>query len=639
MGGDIHVDSTPGVGSTFWFDLPVARTAWSASPSRSARPRRSPAPATISALRRGSSSRIAVARGASPLRRRQLRVSRGSVEVVVTLRAPVARGRREPATARLPRSRCARAACSSPRRRRSRYLAAPRSRADAVARAHRARDSRRVRPLALRRHAERPRRRRPAADRSPARARARASRRSGRARRTTRALDRTPQLIGAPVVWGPTLANAGQGMKIGIIDEGVDQTHPFFSPAGFTMPAGFPKGNTAFTTAKVIVARAFAPPSPKWKYATLPFDPEDTRARHARRGHRRGRPRHARRRSSRRSRCPGIAPAAYIGNYKALTVPTAVLRSRRQRARDREGDRAGGRGRDGRDQPVARRAGDRAVARHRRQGDRRRRRRRRRPVHRRRQRGRRRGKGSVGSPGERAARDHRRRVHDGSRRPGRRDRRLLVDRADAVLAAAQAGRDRAGRQHPLVAAASRAGRSSAARAWPRRTSPARPRCSSSAHPTWTVAQIKSALDADGRSRLHERRAHGRGDARCAQAAAASTSRARTNPLVFAAPSSVSFGLMKPRHEQDDLDRADRRRRRRRRRGRSSLTHAAGEHAVRARLGHGAGHARRRRRRSPRARTRATGPGFVTLRRGTDVRADPVLAPRRAPAARQADDDR
>ena len=52
------------------------------------------------------------------------------------------------------------------------------------------------------------------------------------------ALDRTPQLIGAPAVWGPTLANAGQGMKIGIIDEGVDQTHPFLSPVGFTMPAG-----------------------------------------------------------------------------------------------------------------------------------------------------------------------------------------------------------------------------------------------------------------------------------------------------------------------------------------------------------------------------------------------------------------
>jgi minor extracellular serine protease Vpr len=47
-------------------------------------------------------------------------------------------------------------------------------------------------------------------------------------------LDRTPQLIGAPQVWGPTLATAGQGMKIGVIDDGIDQTHPFFSPAGYT---------------------------------------------------------------------------------------------------------------------------------------------------------------------------------------------------------------------------------------------------------------------------------------------------------------------------------------------------------------------------------------------------------------------
>ena len=89
-------------------------------------------------------------------------------------------------------------------------------------------------------------------------------------------LDRSPQLIGAPALWGPTRATAGQGMKIGVIDEGVDQTHPFFNPAGYTMPAGYPLGDTAFTTAKVIVARAFAPPTPQWKYAKLPFDPENS---------------------------------------------------------------------------------------------------------------------------------------------------------------------------------------------------------------------------------------------------------------------------------------------------------------------------------------------------------------------------
>ena len=75
-------------------------------------------------------------------------------------------------------------------------------------------------------------------------------------------LDRSPELIGADQLWGaPAFSSAGNGIKIGIIDDGVDQAHPFFDPAGYTMPAGFPKGNTTYTTAKVIAARAFAPPT------------------------------------------------------------------------------------------------------------------------------------------------------------------------------------------------------------------------------------------------------------------------------------------------------------------------------------------------------------------------------------------
>ena len=45
-------------------------------------------------------------------------------------------------------------------------------------------------------------------------------------------LDQSVPLIKAPVLWGPTLATAGQGIKIGIIDDGVDQAHAFFGPAG-----------------------------------------------------------------------------------------------------------------------------------------------------------------------------------------------------------------------------------------------------------------------------------------------------------------------------------------------------------------------------------------------------------------------
>ena len=132
-------------------------------------------------------------------------------------------------------------------------------------------------------------------------------------------LDRSPQLIGAPAMWGPDLATAGQGIKIGIVDEGVDQTHPFFNPAGYTMPAGYPKGNTAYTTAKVIVARAFPPANTTWRYAALPFDPElSEHATHVA-GIAAGNNGTA---ESRTVTVSGIAPKAYLGNYKALTVPT-----------------------------------------------------------------------------------------------------------------------------------------------------------------------------------------------------------------------------------------------------------------------------------------------------------------------------
>ncbi|HYP08394.1 MAG TPA: S8 family serine peptidase [Bryobacteraceae bacterium] len=56
-------------------------------------------------------------------------------------------------------------------------------------------------------------------------------------------------------------ANAGAGMKIGIIDTGVDSSHPAFADAGFQMPDGFPRVNrstdTRYTNNKVIVARNY----------------------------------------------------------------------------------------------------------------------------------------------------------------------------------------------------------------------------------------------------------------------------------------------------------------------------------------------------------------------------------------------
>jgi len=127
----------------------------------------------------------------------------------------------------------------------------------------------------------------------------------------------TPSFIGAPALWGPQLASAGQGVKIGIIDDGVDRVHPYFKARGYKMPRGFPKGNKRFTDAKVIVARAFAPRSPKWKYARRPFDPLNSE--HA--THVAGIAAGNYRTLAKSTRVSGVAPRAYIGNYKVLTIP------------------------------------------------------------------------------------------------------------------------------------------------------------------------------------------------------------------------------------------------------------------------------------------------------------------------------
>jgi len=115
------------------------------------------------------------------------------------------------------------------------------------------------------------------------------------------------------------IPNAGAGIKIGIIDEGVDQTHRFFDPTGYQMPPGYPRGQADFTTAKVIVARAFPPPGATWPHASKPFDPEQSSHGTHVAGIAAG---NADTPASGGARISGIAPRAYIGNYKALTIPT-----------------------------------------------------------------------------------------------------------------------------------------------------------------------------------------------------------------------------------------------------------------------------------------------------------------------------
>ncbi|MGO9971081.1 MAG: S8 family serine peptidase, partial [Bryobacteraceae bacterium] len=97
-------------------------------------------------------------------------------------------------------------------------------------------------------------------------------------RRFKAKLDRAVQLVNGPAAWtalgGST--NAGAGVKIGILDSGLELTNPMFQDSSLSMPAGFPKckptaseypagwpydssstADCAFTNSKVIVARSY----------------------------------------------------------------------------------------------------------------------------------------------------------------------------------------------------------------------------------------------------------------------------------------------------------------------------------------------------------------------------------------------
>jgi subtilisin family serine protease len=135
-------------------------------------------------------------------------------------------------------------------------------------------------------------------------------------------LNKTPQLIGAPAVWGPTLDTSGNGMKIAVLDDGLDRTHVFFDATGYAYPPGYPKGNAAYTSPKVIVARAFVPATPAWKNAQMPFDPQHSEHATNVAGIAAGNHDTLATFGNTKVRASGIAPGAYIGNYKVLTIPT-----------------------------------------------------------------------------------------------------------------------------------------------------------------------------------------------------------------------------------------------------------------------------------------------------------------------------
>ena len=85
--------------------------------------------------------------------------------------------------------------------------------------------------------------------------------------------------IGAPAVWEKVggVNAAGEGIKVAVIDTGVDPNHPGLDPTGYRYPVGYPKGDTRYTTPKVIVMRGYyRPDDPPRNPAPLPLHPHGT---------------------------------------------------------------------------------------------------------------------------------------------------------------------------------------------------------------------------------------------------------------------------------------------------------------------------------------------------------------------------
>jgi minor extracellular serine protease Vpr len=141
-------------------------------------------------------------------------------------------------------------------------------------------------------------------------------------------LNRATQVLNAPAAWNALggLQSAGQGMKIAVLDSGIDQTHPAFQDNALPMPGGYPLcsgSDCAFTSNKIIVARSYvrqlsagSAPNPAADSRPDDYSPRD------RDGH-----------GTAVASCAagawyngsiqisGMAPKAYLGNYKIYGSP------------------------------------------------------------------------------------------------------------------------------------------------------------------------------------------------------------------------------------------------------------------------------------------------------------------------------
>ncbi|SDX36684.1 Serine protease, subtilisin family [Marininema mesophilum] len=129
------------------------------------------------------------------------------------------------------------------------------------------------------------------------------------------AMNASHSIINDKPLW--TMGYKGSGVKVAVIDGGIDQDHPFFKDPSLKVPEGFPKVPAgkdewkSYTSNKVIVARVFSPETSATPKAIGSHGTHVAGTIAGKSGYKDPS-------GVAKSRLSGVAPKAYLGNYNVF---------------------------------------------------------------------------------------------------------------------------------------------------------------------------------------------------------------------------------------------------------------------------------------------------------------------------------